>query len=220
MESALAKVSEIMSTLEELDPEVIAISTVFRALDGLTPDAQSRVLEYVQRKLRKEPAAAATTPREMSHNGSVAQAEHRDQSPSFENGDPDEEDGINSVARKWMRRNGLTSHGLGSIFSLGVDEIELVAKSVPGKTKKDRMRSVILLRGIAAYLSSGAPRFTHAELKETSLHYDAYDVANSAAYLKSFASEVSGSAKSGYTLTARGLASATDLVKSLAGATE
>lgn len=219
MESALAKVSEAMSILEELDPEIVAISTVFKALDDLTPDAQSRVLEYVQRKLRKEPAAAATAPREAPQDGGGTQAEHRDQSPSSDNDDTDE-DGINAVARRWMRRNGLTSHGLGSIFSLGVDEIELVAKSVPGKTKKDRMHSVILLRGIAAYLSSGVSRFTHAELKEASLHYDAYDVANAATYLKSFASEVSGSAKSGYTLTARGLASATELVKSLAGATE
>ena len=43
---------------------------------------------------------------------------------------------------------------------------------------------------------------------------------NSTAYMKSFASEVSGSAKTGYTLSARGLASATDLVKALVRAEE
>src|SRR5690242_5815540 len=190
-----------MSNSEKLDPEIIAISTVFTALNKLTPDAQSRVLDYVQRKLRKEPAAE-TIPDDSAPVQTGTPIERHD--PSASASEDDTDDGINSVARKWMRRNSLTATALGAIFSLGVDEIELVAKTIPGKTKKDRMHSVALLRGTAAYLSSGAPRFTHAELKETCLHYDAYDVANSTAYLKSFASEVSGSAKIGYTLTARG----------------
>lgn len=207
-----------MSNSEKLDPEIIAISTVFTALNKLTPDAQSRVLDYVQRKLKKEPAPEAILSDDSAPIETGTQIERQNSSASA--GEDDTDDGINSVARKWMRRNSLTATALGAIFSLGVDEIELVAKNIPGKTKKDRMHNVALLRGTAAYLSSGAPRFTHAELKETCLHYDAYDVANSTAYLKSFASEVSGSAKIGYTLTARGLAAATELVRSLTGASE
>jgi hypothetical protein len=197
---------------EDLDPEVIAISVVFNALKSLTPDAQSRVLDYVQRKLRRD------SPDDRA--GSEAALEPEDTAsgerpPSGAVQETDTDEGINAVARKWMRRNGLTSEALGSLFSLGVDDIELVAKKVPGDTKKERMHSVLLLRGVASYLGTGAARFTHADLKETCLHYDAYDVANSTAYLKSFASEVSGTAKSGYALSARGLAAATELVKSL-----
>jgi len=35
-----------------------------------------------------------------------------------------------------MTRNGLEAEKLSAIFSLGIDEIDLVAKSVPGKGKK------------------------------------------------------------------------------------
>ena len=104
------------------------------------------------------------------------------------------------------------------LFSLGVDEIDLVAKKVPGDNKKDRMHSVLLLKGIAAYLSSGVARFTHQQLKEACLHYDAYDGNNFASYLKDFAGEVSGTKSGGYTLTPRGLTAATEMIKDLVSA--
>ncbi len=203
---------------EQLDPEVIAISTVFNAIKDLSPDAQSRVMDYVQRKMRRvsadnlPPADSVKTTEDTSPE---------DLSPPTAPQGDETDDGINPIARKWMRRNGFTAQTLGALFSLGVDAIELVAKKVPGGSKKARMRSVALLKGVAAYLGTGAARFTHADLKETCLHYDAYDAANSTAYMKSFASEVAGTARSGYyTLSGRGLAAATDLVKSLIGQTE
>ncbi len=104
---------------------------------------------------------------------------------------------------------------LSSLFSLGVDEIDLVAKKVPGSNKKDKMLSVFRLKGVAAYLGAGVARFTHEEVKEACVHYDAFDTNNFAAYLKSIASEVSGTKESGYTLTARGLTEATEMIKGL-----
>src|SRR5437899_12583099 len=82
----------------------------------------------------------------------------------------DELDGISPVAQKWMRRNVLQVEHLSSIFSLGADEIDLVAKNVPGNSTKARMRSVFLLKGVAAYLAGGAPRFSHEQVKEPCLH--------------------------------------------------
>ena len=117
--------------------------------------------------------------------------------------------------KKWMQRNGLSMSSLSKIFSVGEDEIDLIAKSVPGKSKKTRTHSVILLKGVAAYLGSGAARISHQQIKETCLHYDAYDSPNFAAYLKDFASEITGTKQSGYTLTARGLAAATELAKEM-----
>jgi hypothetical protein len=125
-------------------------------------------------------------------------------------------EGISPVAKKWMRRNGLTATQLSNTFSLGVDEIDLVAKTVPGgKSKREKMRSVFLLKGVAAYLGGGVARFTHEQVKETCLHYDAYDLKNFATYLKGMHSEVSGSKETGYQLSARGLSNATELVKQL-----
>jgi hypothetical protein len=129
----------------------------------------------------------------------------------------DDIDGINAVALKWMRRSGLDPKSLQTLFSLGIDEIDLVAKSVPGTSKRERMRSVLLLKGIAAYLGTGAPRITYEQLKEACLHYDAYDAANFAKNLKSFSSDTTGTKEAGFTLTARGLTSATDLLKELLG---
>lgn len=214
---------------DEMDTEILAIASVYNALKELTPDEQARVLDYVQRKLRRElpqlsPSPSSpfdvpvtSTPDAPSAGGSSVQQSASEVS-AIQNGDPPpdtDESGINSVALKWMQRNGLTVEGLGQLFSLGLDDIELVAKSVPGKSKRERMHSVALLKCIAAYLGSGAARISHAELKEACLHYDAYDVANSTAYMKAFATEIGGSAKQGYTLSARGLAAATDLVKEL-----
>ena len=129
-------------------------------------------------------------------------------------------DGINAIAQKWMKRNSLGVAQLSTIYSLGGDEIDLIAQSIPGKSKRQRMRNVLLLKAIAAYLGGGAARIAHEQLKETCLHYDALDSANFATHLKSFASDVSGTKHSGYTLTQRGVAAATDLIKQLIAANE
>lgn len=122
-------------------------------------------------------------------------------------------DGISPVAQKWMRRNGLQAENLTAIFSLGGDEIDLVAKKVPGRSV--RAHCVLLLTGIAAYLGGGAARFTHEKAKETCIQYDPFDNTNFSKHIKEFAAEVAGNKESGYGLTARGHASATNLVREM-----
>jgi hypothetical protein len=200
---------------DDLDPEVLAISTVHKVLKGLDAAAQERVIIYVAKKLNLElhgPAANSVrtqseTDRTDSQAAPIPSSSSTDEADGLE--------GISPVAKKWMSRNGLKADQLSALFSLGVDEIDLVARKVPGANKKDRMRSVILMKGIAAYLSSGAARVTHEQIKEACLHYDAYDGGNFAAYIRAMAAEISGAKESGYTLSARGLTSATELLKGL-----
>ncbi len=194
--------------------EIAAISAVYEALKGVDAQAQGRVLQYVAKMLGIDNAASAREPLKKTRE------DEQPQSPSLPppTAGPEEEtesEGISPVALKWMRRSGLTSTGLSLLFSLGVDEIDLVAKKVPGESKKDRMHSVLLLKGIAAYLGSGVARVTHDQLKEACVHYDAYDAANFATHLKRFAAEASGTKSAGYTLTARGITNATEMIKSL-----
>lgn len=200
----------------KLDPEIVAISAVYAALKDLESEALSRVLSYVAGKLKISVPTLETHPAQLekqpedtpdasTHEGS---AEDREDAT-------DELEGISPVAKKWMARNGLQAKQLSTVFSLGVDEIDLVAKTVPGKNKKERMHSVFLLKGVAAYLGTGAARFTHEQMKEACLHYDAFDAANFSVNFKSLSGEVSGSKDTGYTLTARGLASATEMVKAI-----
>jgi hypothetical protein len=97
---------------------------------------------------------------------------------------------------------------IGCVDSLGLDEIDLVAKSIPGKSKNERTRSVLLLQGVASYLSTGVARVTHDKVKEACLHYDAWDSDNFARYLRNLSREVGGNRESGYMLTAAGLTAA------------
>jgi hypothetical protein len=201
---------------DDLDPEVLAISTVHKVLKGLDAAAQERVIIYVAKKLNLElHGAAANSVRTQSESDRTDSQAAPIPASSSSTDDADGLEGISPVAKKWMSRNGLKADQLSALFSLGVDEIDLVARKVPGANKKDRMRSVILMKGIAAYLSSGAARVTHEQIKEACLHYDAYDGGNFAAYIRAMAAEISGAKEGGYTLSARGLTSATELLKGL-----
>lgn len=199
------------------DPEINAITVLYDALRLLDREAQLRVVQYVASKLGigKE-LATPSSPQggDVWPPDKQMQHEPEEATPSGEASDVSSA-GINVVAQKWMTRNGLNAEQLGAIFSVGGDEIDLIAKSVPGKSKRNKMHSIILLKGIAAYLGSGAPRVSHQQIKETCLHYNAFDSPNFAKNLKEFAPEVSGSKESGYTLTARGLSAATGLAKQM-----
>jgi hypothetical protein len=199
------------------DPEISAISILHNALKSLDTEAQIRVVQYVTGKLgigRDLASPRSERPGDARSTDTQRQGEP-EQAPPSDEASADSSAGINSVAQRWMTRNGLNVEQLGRVFSVGGDEIDLIAESVPGASKRKKMHNVILLKGVAAYLGSGAARVSHQQIKETCLHYKAFDPPNFASNLKEFAAEVSGSKDSGYTLTARGLATATDLVKEM-----
>jgi len=193
------------------DPEIVAITGVYEALKSLDADAQQRVIDYVSRKLHLVPTAGMPRSEEVPAGSGAGGESFQAATPSG-TGDADLE-GISPVAQKWMKRNGLRVDQLSTLFSLGVDEIDLVAKKVPGRSKPDKVRSVFLLKGVAAYLSSGTPRVSFEQIREACTHYDAFDTTNFSKHVKALASEVSGTKESGFTLTARGLTEATDLIK-------
>jgi hypothetical protein len=202
------------------DPELQALTSVNSALQGLDRDAQKRVLDYVAKKLGVALDASQSLSRRESSvdtNETLADS-HFDQSSASDL--DDELDGISPIAKKWMRRSGLSVDQLSRLFSLGVDDIDVVAKAVPGSTVKERVRSVALLKGLASYLSSGVARITSEQIKEACLHYDAFDSGNHAKYIKAMAAELNGSKSGGFTLTARGITAATELVKQVLGVAE
>lgn len=199
-----------------VDEEIAAISSVYAALKELEPEAQARVLKYVAEKLKIRDLMQDDDAASRQEISEATYEDRKYEGPAERREDASEElEGISPIAKKWMARNGLEAKKLSAIFSLGVDEIDLIAKTVPGTNKHDRMRNVFLLKGVAAYIGSGAARFTHEQVKETCLHYDAWDAANFARSFKSLTSEVSGNKDTGYALTPRGLTSATELVKSM-----
>lgn len=210
----------------EQDPELKAMLEVFAALKGLDTGAQTRVMDYVERRLSLKLGAQSSTRQAIDAESPADEAHKRAQerdertaTPEHEQEEPEGEgtlEGVSPIARKWMRRNQLGEAQLSVLYSLGVDEIDLVASKVPGKSSRERLRNVMLLQGIASYLSSGAPRIDNEKLREAAKHYDADVGGNFATYLKTWASEVSGSrAEGNLTLTTRGLNSAKDLIKQM-----
>ncbi|MCP3477428.1 hypothetical protein NLM33_45550 [Bradyrhizobium sp. CCGUVB1N3] len=199
-------------------PEIAAIGNVYSALQDLDASAQLRVLRYAAEMLglKYDIAGATTVARDNDRQlaGSVSSPAPR--GPEDDHSSDDSE-GINSVALKWLKRSNLDPKSLQPFFSLGIDEIDLVARAIPGGNKKERMHNVLLLKGVAAYLGTGAARVTFEQFKEACLHYDAYDGANFAAYIRSFAVDAGGSKETGFTLTARGLTAATELLRAMLG---
>lgn len=204
-------------TNEKPDQEIGAISAVYDALKKLDTQAQQRVVEYVMRKLNLSVMSSDTSARtERDETPEAVSVEREIHTSDEQSGATHGElDGISPVAQKWIRRSGLVAGKLSLIFSLGVDEIDLVAKSVPGKSVRARMLNVVLLKGIAAYLSTGVPRVNLTQLKDACKHYDAYDDNNFYKNLKAFAAEVSGGKEAGYSLTARGFTEATATIKQM-----
>jgi hypothetical protein len=198
------------------DPEIAAISEVHAALQELDSDAQSRVLKYVADKLKLgdpiHPSSGSTRFDEPDDAHNLKGTGERPDQKIEEDADLE---GISPAGRRWIIRSGLQKSQLSLVFSIGGDEIDLIAKGVPGNSKKQRMRSVILLKGLASYLGTGAARLTDQEVRETCLHYDALDAGNYATIIKGLTSEVTGSKETGYTLSARGQASATEMVKEM-----
>lgn len=199
-----------------LDPEVAAINAVLIALKDLEPVAQQNVIDYAVRRFNLQFSRSQEVDEFSSSREPPLVVERAlDTSTRSDNLKADALEGVSPIARKWISRSGLSADDLSKLFSLGIEEIDVISTRVPGSNKKDRMRSVILLKGIAAYLGTGAARIPHEQVKEACLHYDAFDRAHFATYLKSLSAEVGGTKESGYTLSARGISAATELLREM-----
>src|SRR4051812_41663680 len=123
------------NTPSDADAELEAMRSVYVALKELDSDAQNRVLDYVvsrlslRREKPEERTGSSFSPRELAQE---IEKTRNEPVVSGNNSTGDEFEGVSPVAQKWARRNNLSFEQLSRLFSLGVDEIELVAKSVPG----------------------------------------------------------------------------------------
>lgn len=216
------QVGSIEDSHDEDDAELSAMQKVYSALKSLPTDGQQRVLDYVSKRLSLSPEQFRD--RRTNHHDqgqdvsdSTEMQPSRDSDAIADLDSGDDSDGISPVAQKWLRRNGISTQSLETIFSIGGDEIDLIteSESVPGESKKSRMKNVALLVGAAAYLASGAARITDKKLREALRHYDAYDGPNFATYLKDLSADVTGTKENGYSLTPRGLAGSATLLKEM-----
>jgi hypothetical protein len=207
-----------------VDPEIAAINQVYIALKNLDTQAQTRVLTYVSAKLELDTRKVILQDTITDLDEIVKDNPNPETGTSIgETDDIDDNgdlEGISPVAVRWMKRSGLTASNLSKVFSLGIDDIDLVTNSVPGNNRKERMHSVLLLKGIAAYLSSGVARYLYNAAKEACMHYDAFDETNFSKHVKSYAAEISYNKETGFALTPRGIISATEVIKKITDSLE
>src|SRR5882724_2376275 len=137
-----------LKDLADLNPEVAAISAAHEALKNLEPEVQGSGMDYVARMLKiGAPTPDSEFPSDQQRE-EIAVEKLEERAPSGSKAEVGGPEGISPVAYKWMKRNGLTAAVVSTVFSIGGDEIDLIAKTIPGKSKRDRMHSVLLLKGI------------------------------------------------------------------------
>jgi hypothetical protein len=206
------------------DAELAAMAKVLDALKHLNAAVQQSVIEWAVRRFKlqnpfgsaqEEPMDSFVDLPESAKRIKVESAEPARESQSSPQAQDGQIEGINAVAQKWLKRSGLSESQLSKLFTLGVDDIVLVAKKVPGSKKIERLKNVLLLEGVAAFLGSGVARVEWSKLKESAAHYNADVGGNFPTYMKKLAAEATGSVQNGYTVTSRGLNQAKELIEQM-----
>ena len=104
------------------DKELSAIQSVYQALKDLDDEAKQRVFDYVCSRLSLKLPQGLRAP--GSHAAAPPVAKEIDEdvivdAPPVPEDAADDMDGISPIAKKWMRRSGLTGEQLSALFSLG-----------------------------------------------------------------------------------------------------
>lgn len=126
--------------------------------------------------------------------------------------------GNSQRATAWMRQNGLTSHTLEQVFHIDGENVEVVAASVPGKSKKNQTLNAYALAGVARLIAVGDSTFEDKVARELCSNFGCYDSTNHSKYLKDRGNKLAGSASTGWKLTAPGLTHAAAVIKQMSPA--
>jgi hypothetical protein len=124
---------------------------------------------------------------------------------------------FNAKAARWMQRNNLTPEQIGHVFHIDGDTVELIADKIPGTKQGEKVINTYVLVGIRELLRSGEPRFDNELGRTECERMGTHGKTNHTTILKSPGKVMTGSVKTGWTLTAPGLTAGAELVKELAG---
>lgn len=124
---------------------------------------------------------------------------------------------VGSAAERWLKKSEITLEILEHVFHSSGDELLVVAAEVPGKSKREQTLNAYRLEGARNFLHSDSQTFSNEAARELCEKLGCYDRANHSKYMKGFGNHISGSKKSGYTLTAPGLKAAALVIIELAG---
>lgn len=118
-------------------------------------------------------------------------------------------------ASKWIQRHGITRAMLEEVFHLTAGNVDLIASSVPGATKKEMTVNCYLLCGVKGLLKEDLPSLDDSDAIAVCKRLAAYDKNNHTTNRQSAGNKMSGSRPT-FTLTGPGEAAAAELIKQMA----
>lgn len=124
--------------------------------------------------------------------------------------------GIGPKAQRWMKQHNVTQEDIEQVFHVEKDDVEVIAPSIPGKTRREQTANVYILSGARALLATDSAAFDDADAVSLCKHIGCYDTNNHTANRRSTGNCMSGDRKKGFVLPAPGLKAAAELVRQLA----
>jgi hypothetical protein len=189
-------------TTEENNTETAALLAIVAALRPLAVDVRSRLVDAALTFLGGGPRSDSTKHQEIRKR----LPESEDSESAYE---------LPKRALIWLSQASLSVQELDSIFHRSPLGVEFIAHSVPGKSKKDQVRSCYVLAGVQGLLKSGEARFADDDARAICRDLGCYDKANHATYVKALGNLVIGSKSTSYELTQPGLRAAAEIMKEM-----
>jgi len=102
----------------------------------------------------------------------------------FGTGAPAAPGGVTEAVKPFLTANAITTEILEKVFHPTGPGAQLLASSIPGNGKANKLVSLSLLLSVKQALESGSFTCTLKELRELAVHYDCYDSTNFSKILK------------------------------------
>lgn len=120
-------------------------------------------------------------------------------------------------ALKWANKQGVTRAMLEEVFHLTGGEMDIIADSVPGSSKREMTVNCYLLAGVRGLLKTDVPSLDESDAIRVCKRLTAYDRNNHTSNRASVGNRMSGS-KPTFTLTGPGETAAADLIRRMSSA--
>jgi hypothetical protein len=124
-------------------------------------------------------------------------------------------EGISAKATAWLKKYSISSDQLGHVFTISSEEVDVIAASLPGDSKRQQTLEAYVLCGLRSFIRDGADRFDDRDARALCQKLGCYDSPNHSNYMKAFGNLLIGSKDTGWKLTNPGFERAAQIVKQL-----
>jgi hypothetical protein len=121
---------------------------------------------------------------------------------------------VGPKAMKWVQKHAVSREMLDEIYHFTDGDVDIIASSVPGASKREMTVNCYLLSGIRGLLKEDVPSLDETETIAVCRRLTAYDKNNHTANRQSVGNKVSGT-KPTFTLTGPGETAAAELIKQM-----